>query len=92
MVYLLEQLFQGDVYAVNGMVGRLVTLGTPYHTHERFAKIKTDFIFSHLTPELNQTIQTRVDAEYERLLKLEGLTAEAETQEAPKEAKAEEPG
>jgi pimeloyl-ACP methyl ester carboxylesterase len=51
MIYLLEHTFQGDVYAVNGMVGRLVTLGTPFHTHEHFAKIKTDFIFSHLSPE-----------------------------------------
>ncbi len=51
MVYLLEQVFQGDVYDVNGMVGRLVTLGTPFHTHEHFAKIKTDFIFSHLNPD-----------------------------------------
>ena len=48
MVYLLEKSFQGDVYSVDGMVGRLLTLGTPFHTHERFAKIKTDFIFSHL--------------------------------------------
>ncbi|HWR00742.1 MAG TPA: alpha/beta fold hydrolase [Chlorobaculum sp.] len=51
MVYLLGQAFQGDVYDVDGKVGRLVTLGTPFHTHEHFAKIKTDFIFSHLTPE-----------------------------------------
>lgn len=48
MIWLLERSFQGDVYAVNGMAGRLITLGTPFHTHEHFAKIKTDFIFSHL--------------------------------------------
>ena len=51
MIYLLQQPFQGDVYPVGDMVGRLVTLGTPYHTHERFAKIKTDFIFSHIGPD-----------------------------------------
>jgi pyruvate ferredoxin oxidoreductase beta subunit len=34
--------------------------------------------FSHLTPDLIQTIQKRVDAEYDRLLKLEGLTQEPE--------------
>ena len=51
MVYLLERPFQGDVYAVNGLVGRLVALGTPFHTHEHFAKIKTDFIFQHLSSE-----------------------------------------
>lgn len=51
MIYLLQQAFQGDVYQVNGMVGKLVTLGTPFHTHEHFAKIKTDFIFKHLDPD-----------------------------------------
>ncbi len=51
MVYLLQQPFQGDVYRVGDMVGRLVTLGTPFNTHERFAKIKTDFIFSHIGPD-----------------------------------------
>ncbi len=48
MVYLLEQRFQGDIYHSGRLVGKLVTLGTPFHTHERYAKIKTDFIFSHL--------------------------------------------
>lgn len=51
MVYLLERPFQGDVYAVKGLVGRLVALGTPFHTHEHFAKIKTDFIFQHISSE-----------------------------------------
>lgn len=51
MVYLLEKEFQGDVYRVEGRVGKLVTLGTPYHTHERYAKIKTDFIFRYLAPD-----------------------------------------
>jgi len=41
--------------------------------------------FSHLTPDLIQIIQKRVDAEYERLLKLEGMTAKAESKEGPKE-------
>jgi triacylglycerol esterase/lipase EstA (alpha/beta hydrolase family) len=57
MIYLLEQSFQGDAYPVNGMVGRLVTLGTPFHTHEHFAKIKTDFIFRHLKPEIFRKYQ-----------------------------------
>jgi len=51
MIYLLQHSFQGDVYQVNGMVGKLVTLGTPFHTHEHFAKIKTDFIFKYLDPD-----------------------------------------
>jgi len=44
-------------HSVNGLVGRLVTLGTPFHTHEHFAKIKTDFIFKHLGPEFFQKYQ-----------------------------------
>ena len=48
MVYLLEQPFQGDVYHTGNMVGKLITLGTPFHTHEYYARIKTDFIFKHL--------------------------------------------
>ncbi len=48
MIYLLEQPFQGDVYHKAGRVAKLLTLGTPFHTCEHYAKIKTDFIFSHL--------------------------------------------
>ncbi|HCD36448.1 alpha/beta hydrolase [Chlorobium phaeovibrioides] len=51
MVYLLERPFQGDRYEVGGRVGKLVTLGTPFHTSERYARLKTDFIERHLTPE-----------------------------------------
>jgi len=51
MIYLLQHPFQGDVYEVNDMVGRLLTLGTPFHTQEHFAKLKTDFIYKHLDPE-----------------------------------------
>ena len=50
MVYLLEQPFQGDVYGRSGSVGKLLALGTPFHTTEHYAKIKTDFINRHLTP------------------------------------------
>ena len=51
MIYLLEKAFQGDVYETAGRVSKLITLGTPFHTHEHYAKIKTDFIFSHLQPD-----------------------------------------
>ncbi len=50
LVYLLEQPFQGDVYNRSSSVGKLLALGTPFHTTEHFAKIKTDFINSFLTP------------------------------------------
>ncbi len=48
MVYLLEKPFQGDVYHPGRSIAKLITLGTPFHTHEHYAKIKTDFIFSNL--------------------------------------------
>ena len=51
MVYLLEKPFQGDVYYPGKRVGKLITLGTPFHTHEHYAKIKTDFIFRHLNAD-----------------------------------------
>ena len=51
MVYLLEKPFQGDVYSTGKRVGKLLTLGTPFHTHEHYAKIKTDFIFKYLQPD-----------------------------------------
>lgn len=51
MVYLLQQPFQGDVYRRAPQVSRLVTLGTPFRTHEQYARLKTDFIERHLTPE-----------------------------------------
>ncbi len=50
LVYLLEQPFRGDVYKRSSSVGKLVALGTPFHTTEHFARIKTDFINSCLTP------------------------------------------
>ncbi len=40
--------------------------------------------FSHLTPELIQTIQKRVDAEYEKLLKLEAGPQPTQTKEEAK--------
>ncbi|TCD48372.1 alpha/beta fold hydrolase [Chlorobium sp. N1] len=56
MVYLLEKPFQGEVYHRARQVSRLVTLGTPFHTHEQYAKLKTDFIERHLTPEFFRRI------------------------------------
>lgn len=50
MVYLLEKPFQGDCYHRGEQVSRLITLGTPFRTHEQYAKLKTDFIDRHLTP------------------------------------------
>lgn len=54
MVYLLGHPFQGDHYEPGATAGRLVALGTPFKTHEHYAKIKTDFIFRHLTADFFQ--------------------------------------
>jgi pyruvate ferredoxin oxidoreductase beta subunit len=50
---------------------------------EEYLKIQRRF--SHLTPEMIQTIQKRVDEEYEKLLKLEVATQGLEGREGPKE-------
>ena len=48
--------------------------------------LKSQRRFSHLTPDMLKIIQKRVDAEYEKLLKLETCTQPAEIKaEAPKE-------
>jgi len=49
---------------------------------EEYLKIQRRF--SHLTPELIQTIQKRVDTEYERLLRLETSTQTGEVKEEAK--------
>lgn len=51
LIYLLEHTFQGDVYHRGKSVGKLLTLGTPFHTTEHYARIKTDFIDKHLKPD-----------------------------------------
>ncbi len=50
LVYLLEQEFQGDVYHRSSAVGKVIALGTPFHTKEQYARIKTEFISKHLKP------------------------------------------
>jgi len=57
LIYLLGKSFQGDVYEPYSMINKLITLGTPYHTHESFGKMKSDFIFEHITPEFFQKIE-----------------------------------
>ena len=61
----------------------VVRKNTRYKPVEEY--LKQQRRFSHLTPELIQTIQKRVDAEYEKLLKMETLTGSAETKAEDKE-------
>jgi len=51
MIYLMGIPFQGDVYHAGRRVERLITLGTPFHTHEHYARIKSDFIQQHLNSD-----------------------------------------
>ncbi|ACF14549.1 conserved hypothetical protein [Chloroherpeton thalassium ATCC 35110] len=57
MIYLLGKSFQGDAYEPYPMIQKLITLGTPYHTLETYGKMKSDFIFEHLTPDFFQKIE-----------------------------------
>jgi pimeloyl-ACP methyl ester carboxylesterase len=50
LIYLLEENFQGDKYDSIG-VAKLLTLGTPFQSIERYSKLKTDFITQHLTED-----------------------------------------
>jgi pyruvate ferredoxin oxidoreductase beta subunit len=61
----------------------VVRKNTRYKPVEEY--LKQQRRFSHLTPELIQTIQKRVDLEYEKLLKMETLTGSAETKAEDKE-------
>lgn len=48
MIYLLGKSFQGDAYS-NKSIHKLITLGTPFKSIERYAKLKAEFINQHLT-------------------------------------------
>ncbi|MCS6989834.1 MAG: alpha/beta hydrolase [Chloroherpetonaceae bacterium] len=56
LIYLLGENFQGDAYS-NASVQRLVALGTPFRSVEKFAKIKTDFIAERLTPRFFDKVE-----------------------------------
>lgn len=56
LIYLLGETFQGDAYA-NESVRRLIALGTPFRSRERFSKIKTEFIAERLSPKFFETVE-----------------------------------
>jgi len=56
MIYLLGKPFQGDAYS-NQSVHKLLTLGTPFQSQERYAKIKTHFIAQHLTEKFFERVE-----------------------------------
>ncbi|NTV46913.1 MAG: alpha/beta hydrolase [Chlorobiales bacterium] len=51
MIYMLGKEFQGDVFSRQKSVKKLITLGTPFHSHESYGKVKSDFIVKNVTPE-----------------------------------------
>ncbi len=56
MIYLLGKSFQGDAYS-NKSIHKLITLGTPFQSIERYAKLKTDFITQHLTENFFERVE-----------------------------------
>lgn len=50
LIYLLGKSFQGDAYS-NKSIHKLLTLGTPFQSRERYAKLKMDFINQHLSAD-----------------------------------------
>jgi len=57
MIYLLGQPFEGECYPPMP-VNRLLTLGSPFQSTERYGKIKSDFIAAHLQPEFFTRVKT----------------------------------
>lgn len=50
LIYMLGKSFQGDAY-FNKSIRKLLTLGTPFQSRERYAKLKMDFINAHLSTD-----------------------------------------
>lgn len=60
MIFLLGKSFQGDCYSDApgiGAVKTLLTLGSPYHNVDRYGKEKSDFIFTHLSPDFLERVR-----------------------------------
>lgn len=56
MIYLLGKAFQGDAYS-NKSIHKLLTLGTPFQSIERYAKLKMDFINAHLSADFFERVE-----------------------------------
>ncbi len=56
LIYLMGKPFQGDAY-VNRSIHKLLTLGTPFQSIERYAKLKIDFINAHLSTEFFEKVE-----------------------------------
>ncbi|MFQ3598526.1 MAG: alpha/beta fold hydrolase [Chloroherpetonaceae bacterium] len=56
LIYLLGKSFQGDAYS-NKSIHKLLTLGTPFQSRERYAKLKMDFINAHLSADFFEKIE-----------------------------------
>lgn len=56
LIYLLGKTFQGEAYS-NKSIHKLLTLGTPFQSIERYAKLKMDFINAHLSADFFEKIE-----------------------------------
>lgn len=56
LIYLLGKSFQGDAYS-NKSINKLITLGTPFKSIERYAQLKADFINQHLTKDFFERVE-----------------------------------
>ncbi len=56
LIYLLGKPFQGDAYS-NKSIHKLLTLGTPFQSIERYAKFKMDFINTHLPNDFFEKVE-----------------------------------
>ncbi|MCS7014409.1 MAG: alpha/beta hydrolase [Chloroherpetonaceae bacterium] len=75
MIYLLGKPFQGDAYPRTA-VTKLITLGSPFHSIERYGKVKSDFIFAHLRREFFSQVEVISIASKTRFGNLQGSIAE----------------
>jgi pimeloyl-ACP methyl ester carboxylesterase len=56
LIYLLGESFHGDAFS-NKSVKKLLTLGTPFQSVERYAKLKMDFINRHLPADYFRSVE-----------------------------------
>lgn len=56
LIYALGKSFQGDAYS-NKSINKIIALGTPFQSIERYAKLKMDFISEHLSFKFFESVE-----------------------------------
>ncbi len=75
LIYLMRQAFMGDVYPKTN-VKKLLTLGTPFQSVERYGKLKSDFIAATLKKEFFEQVAVVSIVSKMREGKINGSVAE----------------